>query len=205
MRVSIAARRLPSWFELSIRRNSSTAVSIVSGCCGQLAHRVGMAEQQVDAVADQVGGGLVAGVEQEDAVVQQLQLRQPVVLVAARRDLAAGDQRREDFAAVAGRFPLAARHQIAQIILELGDRGDAAVELLLGQHRLQRAEDFQRPVAQRAALVLRDAEQVADQLHRDRGGEVLDQVDRAALGRGVEQAVDQRLDARLHRAQACAA
>ena len=42
---------------------------------GELAHRVGMAEQQIDAVADQVGGGLVAGVEQEDAVVQQLQLR----------------------------------------------------------------------------------------------------------------------------------
>ena len=42
---------------------------------------------------------------------------------------------------------------------------------------------------------------IADQLHRDRGGEVLDQVDRAALGGGIEQAIHQRLDARLHRAQ----
>ena len=56
------------------------------------------------------------------------------------------------------------------------------MELLRRQHRLQGAEDGERPVAQRPALVLRDAEHVADQLHRDGGGEVLDQVDRAALG-----------------------
>ena len=74
MPVSRAARRLPSWFELSMRRNSSTAVSISSGCAAQIAQRVGMAEQEIDAVADQVGRGLVAGVEQEDAVVQQLGL-----------------------------------------------------------------------------------------------------------------------------------
>ena len=107
------------------------------GMFGQIAHRVRMAQQQIDAVADQVGRGLVAGVEQEDAIVQKLRLRQPVVLVAARRDFTGIDQGRENFTAVAGRFPLAARNKIAKIILEFGDGGDAAVELLLGQHRFQ--------------------------------------------------------------------
>ena len=38
---------------------------------------VALRQQGVDAVADQVGGGLVASVEQEDAVVQQFDLAQP--------------------------------------------------------------------------------------------------------------------------------
>ena len=40
-------------------------------------------EQRVHAVADQVGGGLVAGVEQEDAVVQQLGLAEALAVVLA--------------------------------------------------------------------------------------------------------------------------
>ena len=102
------------------------------GMFGEVAQRIRMAQQQIDAVADQVGRGLVAGVEQEDAIVQKLRLRQPVVLVAARRNFAGIDQGRENFAAVAGHLPLAARNEIAKIILEFGHGSDAAVELLLG-------------------------------------------------------------------------
>jgi hypothetical protein len=41
-------------------------------------------------------------------------------------------------------------------------------------------------------------EQVADDLDRDRRGEVLDQVDVAGLGHPVEQPLDERLEAGLH-------
>jgi len=93
--------------------------------------------------------------------------------------------------------------EIAQIGLELRHGCNAAGKLLGAQHRLERAEDRQRPAEQRAALVRRNAEHVADELHGNRGGEILDQVDRAAVGaarqRTVDQPIDQRLDARLQR------
>ena len=63
--------RLPSWFELSNRRISSTAVLISSGLFDQPPLLRGIVRQRHQPVADQVGGGLVAGIEQEDAVVQQ--------------------------------------------------------------------------------------------------------------------------------------
>ena len=73
--------------------------------------------------------------------MQKLKLGEAVA--AAASDLARIDQRREDFAAFLCAFLLAARHEIAQIILEIGHRIDAAVELLLRQHRFECAEDFQ--------------------------------------------------------------
>ena len=51
----------------------------------------------------------------------------------------------------------------------------------------------------RLALVMRHVEQIADHLNRDRGGEILDQVDLALGGHGVEQPVHQRDQVRLHR------
>ena len=76
--------RLPSWLELSNRSISSTAVLISSGLLDQppLLAR-GWFEQRHQAVADQIGGGLVAGIEQEDAVVQQLLFGQPLAIVLA--------------------------------------------------------------------------------------------------------------------------
>src|SRR5262249_14206153 len=119
------------------------------------------------------------------------------------RERAGGDQRRQDLALVAALLAPAPSDQIAQVGLELIDGSDAARKLLGAEHRLEGAQDRQRPAAQRAALVLRDAEHVADELYRNRGGEVLDQVDRAAVGaarqRALDQPVDQRLDARLQR------
>ena len=49
----------------------------------QIAHRVGMADEQVDAIADQIGRRLVPGIEQKDAIVQELELAKP--LAGARR------------------------------------------------------------------------------------------------------------------------
>ena len=75
--------RLPSWFELSNRRISSTAVLIRSGCSISRCFCGGMIRQRHQPVADQIGGGLVAGVEQEDAVVQQFLFGQPLAIVLA--------------------------------------------------------------------------------------------------------------------------
>ena len=173
------------------------------GVGGEVAHGVGIAEQQIDALPIRLV------VVSWPALSRKMQLcrssasdsRSPPLPANSLASISVDRISPLDLRA----FLLAARDEIAQISLEIGDGGHAALELLPRQHRLQRAEDFQRPVAERRALVLGDAEQVADQLHRDRGGEVRDQVDRAALGRGIEQAVDQRLDARLHARGACAA
>lgn len=62
-----------------------------------------------------------------------------------------------------------------------------------------RAQDRQRPVAQRPALLMRHHEQVADHLDRYGGREILDQVDIALLGHAVEQAVDKGYQPGLHR------
>ena len=69
-----------------------------SGSARSSRKRLGMADQQIDAVADQVGRRLVPGVEQEDAVVQQLELAEPLAVGALRLEVAGVDQRREDFA-----------------------------------------------------------------------------------------------------------
>ena len=88
-----------------------------------------------------------------------------------------------------------------QIIFEIGDRFDPAVEFLPAQHRLERAEDGERPAAQRTALILRNAQHVADELNRNGRGEIGNEIDLAARGGAFQQPVDQRLDARLQRAQ----
>jgi hypothetical protein len=73
--------------------------------------------------------------------------------------------------------------------------------LFAAEHGFQRAEDSKRPAAQRAALILRDAEHVADQLDRDGGGKIGDQIDLAARCRFRQQAIDKSFDPRLQFAQ----
>src|SRR5437764_1253579 len=48
------------------------------GMLAQVPRRVRVADQEVDAVADQIRRGLVAGIEQKDAIVQELDLAQPL-------------------------------------------------------------------------------------------------------------------------------
>ncbi len=131
--------------------------------------------QRHQAVADQIGGGLVAGIEQEDAVVQQLLFGQPLAIVFALNEpgqhVAVG---------IAGPGP-SPRHQPFEVRQEVLHRLVAAGEGVRADHRLQRAEDGQRPVAQGLALVLGHVEQIADHLDRDRGGEIVDQVHLAPL------------------------
>src|SRR5207244_12196953 len=124
-----------------------------------------------DAVADEVRRGLVAGVEQKDAIVQKLELAQPLLGRFWCGEIARRDQGRENLALVALLLVDAATDQVDQIDLELRACRTAALELFPAQHRLERAQNCQRPAAQRSALVRRYAEHVAEQLHRDRGGE----------------------------------
>ena len=86
-------------------------------------------------------------------------------------------------------------------MLEFVDGAHTLLKLRGRQHRFERPEDRERPSAQGAAFVLRNAEQVADQLYRDGGRQVIDDVDDAALRRRIEQPVNQRFDARLERLQ----
>ena len=64
--------RLPSWLGLSKRRNSSIAVLIKSGSAISRCALLGVLRERDQAVADQVGGRFVPGIEQENAIVDQL-------------------------------------------------------------------------------------------------------------------------------------
>ena len=67
--------------------------------------------------------------------------------------------------------------EFGQIVLELATQLVPASNCSR-EDRLERAEDRERPLAQRAPFV-GYTEQIADELHRDRGGKIIDQVDDA--------------------------
>ena len=139
----------------------------------------------MEPVADQVGGGLVAGIEDENDVVQQLALGQPLAVLLAL------DEPGQHVALGIAWMRPPPRHQRLQVGEEVPHRR-LAVRLLLGrQRRLQRAEDRQRPRAQRLALLARHGQQVADHLDRHGGRQIADQIGRALGFDAVEQAVDQ--------------
>ena len=185
--------RLPSWFELSKRRNSSTAVLIRSGSCDQP-----LLLRRDIATAPPAPLPIRLVVVSCPALSRKMQLcsssfsRQPLAIVFSL------DQPGQHVAVgVAGLCP-APLHQDLEIGEKILHRAVAAGEGLRRDHRLQRAQDRQRPVAQRPALVARHAEQVADHLDRNRGREILDQIDIAPGGESVEQAVDQRHQIGFH-------
>ena len=94
---------------------------------------LGKAQQGIDGVADQVGGGLVAGVEEEDAVLLQFIIAEPSAVDRT------GDQRRQHIV-----FPRPAPtlgDQVAQVGTEFGHRAIAGVQLFAGNRGLQRAQN----------------------------------------------------------------
>src|SRR5438477_11669167 len=80
--------------------------------------------------------------------------------------------------------------QVAEIVEEFRDRCLTALLYFRRQHRLKRAKDCQRPAAQRAALRMRNCEQVTNHLDRDGRGKILDQIDLATRLHAVEEPVD---------------
>src|SRR2546425_8606635 len=152
-------------------------------------------EQAHDGVGDQVRRGLVARVEEEDALVQELQLGEAVARVLGR------EQRGQDLAGIRARAPPPLGDQPAEIALELVNGAAARLEAPGAGLRLERAENRERPAAQRPALLPRHAEHVADELDGKRGGEVLHHVHPAPGGGAVEEPVDEPDDARLERGE----
>ena len=58
----------------------------------QVAHGGGMPDQKIDGVADEIGRRLVSGVEKENAIVDELELREPLAFAAGRDKIAGGDE-----------------------------------------------------------------------------------------------------------------
>ena len=156
------------------------------------APRLGPFDQEPEAVADEVRRRLVAGVEDEDAVLQQLRLGQPL---AAR--LALDEPGQEVLVGIAG-APATLGNETLEIGEEVDNGAVAVSEPLRRRERLERAEDRERPAAQRPALAARHVEEVADDLDRDCGGEIVDEVDLVLFLGAVEEPVDEAHDAVLH-------
>ena len=76
-------------------------------------------------------------------ISSSLESRSPVVGGCGK--LAGADQLGENFRRVALPAAHTAGDDVVQIVLEIGDSGDAGIELLPAQHRLERAEDGERP------------------------------------------------------------
>ena len=134
----------------------------------------------------------MAGIEQEDAIVQQFLFGQPLAIVFAL------NQSRQHVAVGIAGLGAPPGHQPFEVEKEIFHRLVAAGEGVGANHRLQRTQDGQRPVSQGLALALGHVEQVADHLDWDRGGEIVDQVHLALGGDGVEQAVHQLDQIGLH-------
>ncbi len=147
-----------------------------------------MAQQGQRAVADEVDGGLVAGdVQQHDerhqlgggeavaGLLDEQQLRQQVVARGARRRSSMTSRRYR---------PSAGRRLVGRLHRRV-----------VGG-RLQRRRERLRPVADLGLAFGGHAQQVGDHLERHREGQLVDQLHRAALGRAVEDVVDQLLDPR---------
>ena len=60
----------------------------------QIVHRLGTADEQIDGIADQIGRRLVPGIEQEDAIVNELELRELLACAGFPGEGAGADQRR---------------------------------------------------------------------------------------------------------------
>ena len=142
--------------------------------------------------ADEIGRRLMTGVEQEDALMQQLALGKRLGPVLT------DDEARQYIGVRVAQVRAALVDERLQIRQHVGDRAVAPGRALHCQHRLERAQNVQRPAAQGPALVVRNAQQIADDADRNRRGEVVDQIDVAFVAHGREQAVDQLDETRLH-------
>ena len=101
----------------------------------------------------------------------------------------AGDQVGQDI--VVARVAPTVGDQAGQVVGEFGDRIVAPARHVFGQGRLKRAQNRQRPTPQWFPVLARYAKHVADDLDRQGGGEILDQIHVAARFRLVQKPVDQ--------------
>ncbi|KJY30287.1 hypothetical protein [Streptomyces sp. NRRL S-495] len=150
-----------------------------------------MAEEQGEAVAEEVGGGLEAGDQEEDEVAQQFLAGDPVRGVGGDPGQVA-DQ-------VAGRPGQPLGDQLREVGLQFlrgGVGGGQFAEVL---DELQRDGEIRGEAPETVAVGGGDTEQFADHLDREAEGEGVHEVDGGAVGAPVGQFVEQPGDRRLDR------
>lgn len=113
------------------------------GVVDQAAMLAGVVQKRADRVPDKRGGRLMPGVQQKDAVLDQLVLAQAHAVVFA-------EDKRLQHLALGGavRVGAAAVDQVVQDRRKLGYGGIARIQPLLRDHRVERAEDRERVAAQ---------------------------------------------------------
>jgi len=118
-------------------------------------------EQQVYGIGDQVAGGFMACVQQEDAlVVEGMPGKTEALGLPAQ-------QSREEVVVCIAQGATAALHQRVQECEHFSHCPVAGRETCLAQPELERPEDRERPAAQGAALLVWHAQHVPDDLDRN--------------------------------------
>ena len=133
----------------------------------------------------------MAGDEEQHAGRDQLVLAQLVARFLGGQELAQQ---------IGARMAPTLGQQAAEVFAERMARGAAALDdLAVGvqAERIEAARDVGRPLAHRVGVLGGRAEQLADHRHRQRVGEVGDDVHRRAVLHQVEPSLDDRADARL--------
>ena len=147
-------------------------------------------EDRLQAVGEQIAGGLVAGEQQQHAGGDDLLLLQHVAALLGRDQIA--DQ------IVARPRPAVGDHA-AQELGELPQAALGAFMTVRAVHRVEdEGEDVFRPAGEVAAVLVRDAEEIADDAHRQRTREALDEVELALRCELLRQLVDEGRDPAAH-------
>ena len=151
---------------------------------------VGMPAQREQAVADEPRRGLVASNEQQRAHGDDLLVGELLPLLLRVR------QRADEV--LAGAAP-ARGNQPPQVLPERHARLGGLLHPVPRHHRVERVDQVERPLLHLLAVLLRHAEQVADDGDRDGVREVGHDVERAPVGDLVEDLRHELLHARVHR------
>ncbi|MCY1232976.1 hypothetical protein D9M72_454940 [compost metagenome] len=155
-----------------------------AGFVPQPRHLLGKAQERMHAAAEHVDRRAVARHEDQHAGGDEfvevhcagaLSLDQHRDEIIFRRALALGLQRR-------------------QILVELGGVVFGDLLARVGTVDVEELHDVFRPDAELRTVFVRHAEQAADDMAGNVGGEVIDEIDLAAIGEAVNQAVDIGLD-----------
>ena len=150
--------------------------------------RLGVRQQLVDSVTDQVGRGLGAGREQEDRYRQDLVLGEPIV--AVRGD----DEARDEV--LSGVGP-ARGDQCSEVIEQHLVRGFGRPQLFEGRVGFEDGHQCGHMVADLGPVGGRDAQHLADDRDRQRLGDQFHEIAASCIGQLVEAAIDQFGDPRL--------
>src|SRR5450759_1342819 len=143
-------------------------------------------------VANQIGRGFVASIQQENAIMEQFFRGQTFRVVASI------DEPGENVAFRVARIRAALADKSIQINKKVFDRGIAAFKYGRGDNRLQGSQDPERPIAQRFTFFMGHAKQVAEDFNRDRGSELFNQVAFTLLSDAGDQLIDERYETCFH-------